>query len=80
MSIKFQLTPDIKEYLKSRDCPIDSMNISEVLQTAGIDVAVHVEHTTGELTIIDKKGILNVTKINTLKNLIRSMPQYMNDL
>lgn len=90
--IKYQFIPNREKHREGHpeDIAIDAANISEMLQSAGIDCEVRVDHVTGECTIthsinqIKPSGsiycpTLSLAKLQTMDNLIKQMPQYMKE-
>lgn len=77
---RFHLTPDVSKHREGHpeDIPIDSMNISKMIQAAGIDCPVRVNHITGECEILDVDK-LSTSQKKTLENLMKGMPQFVSD-
>jgi hypothetical protein len=77
---KFQLAPDLRSFAVSKDCPIDSDNIAQMLKQAGVAFnTVSVDHTTGVVTV-DLDRSVTLAKQSAARNLVRSMPQYLSDI
>lgn len=83
--IKYQLVPDSRptpEDKAAETIPIDSSNISEMIQKAGINASVSVDHVSGicEISTPPHKKELTEKQISRLDAIISSMPQYLDKI
>lgn len=74
---RYNMIPNRTPTPDPKSDPIDSENIATALRLAGVAFdEIHVDHTTGEMTI-EYDDSIGAPKETTMKNLVKSMPQFL---